>query len=66
MTTTPRCAAVKDMSPFFGKKRCGNTARYGEWCYAHAHSVGGWQFVSPEDYAVLQAAKERFGARVRP
>ena len=48
-----QCAATKDMSPFAGFRRCPNRARYGEWCFSHAHSIGGWKLVSPEDAARL-------------
>lgn len=52
-----RCAATKDMSPFPGVRRCPNKARYGEWCFSHAHSVGGWKLISPEDAARLALLK---------
>lgn len=62
--TEARCAATKPGLTPGHVRRCPRQAHYGEWCFQHAHSVGGWLLVPPSELESASAAIESLQSRL--
>lgn len=58
-TQAGRCQATREGLKPGSVRQCPRRAAYGQWCFQHAHSVGGWVLVPPDRLASHDALEDR-------